>query len=82
MANIQAIPEGNQLTIDLQTKMKITDDIIENKKTMYDFMNQAYISNIEDGAIERLKYIDKTSPIQFAKDKFTIQFFKTKLCNV
>jgi hypothetical protein len=31
VANIQAIPEGNQLTIDLQTKMKITDDIIENK---------------------------------------------------
>jgi len=53
------------------------DDIIENKKTMYDFMNQAYISNIEDGAIERLKYIDKTSPIQFAKDKFTIQFSKS-----
>jgi hypothetical protein len=49
---------------------------INMKKSMYDFMNQPYISNLEKGALEKIKFLDKTEPIQFADKKFVLNFSK------
>lgn len=56
---------------------------IRQTKTMYDFMNQPLIIDLERGGMNQLTYIDKSEPVQFAKDKFVLKFSKPmKVTNV
>jgi hypothetical protein len=49
---------------------------IQQTKTMYDFMNQPLIIDLERGGMNQLTHIDKSEPVQFAKDKFVLKFSK------
>lgn len=56
---------------------------IQQTKTMYDFMNQPLIIDLERGGMNQLTHIDKSEPVQFAKDKFVLKFSKPmKVINV
>lgn len=54
---------------------------IQHTKTMYDFMNQPLILDINKGGIDQLIHIDKSDPVQFAKDKFILKFDKPMKVN-
>jgi hypothetical protein len=47
---------------------------IQHGKTMYDFMNQPYITEIYKNGLDKLSAISVTSPIQFAEGTFKLTF--------
>lgn len=49
-------------------------NLYDSTLTMYDFIQLPFVDPIEANGHNKLALLDKTNPIQFAKEKFTINF--------